>query len=109
MQLIAGSERKIGPNFAKRISSKFYTENLLTKKKNFNIVSLLQEMQFMNLVKLENFLFLNQPLLSKQIFIGNASRNSNFITTCIPYSKFATVINLDGQQDSLLFIITLTH
>ena len=109
MQLIAGSERKIRPNFVKKISPKFYTENLLTKKKSFKIVSLLQEMQLMNLVKLENLLFFNQLLLSKQTFIGDASRNSDIITTCISYSKFATVINLDGQKDSLLFLITLMH
>ena len=109
MQLIARSERKIGPNFVKKISSKFYTENLLMKKESFKIVSLLQEMQLMNLVKLEKFLFFNQPLLGKQTFIGDASRNSDFITTCISYSKFATVINLDEQKDSLLFLITLMH
>ena len=63
MQLIAGSERKIRPNFVKKISPKFYTENLLTKKKSFKIVSLLQEIQLMNLVKLEIFYFSTNPCL----------------------------------------------
>ena len=59
----------------------------------------------MNLVKFKHFSFLNQPLPRAQPVTGDTWTDSDFITNCISYSKFAAVINPGWQKG----IITLSY